>query len=61
MKTVAKVSLNERKMDGLIDSGCTGSYIYSRMVECYSLNVYDSNSTVSMPSVSLSVEITGYC
>lgn len=48
MKAIAKVSLNERETDGLIDSGCTGSYIHSRMVERYSLNVYDSNSTVSM-------------
>lgn len=48
-------------MDGLIHSDSTGNYIHPRVVEHYSLNVYNSNSSVSMASALLSVEITGYC
>lgn len=61
MKTVTKVSLNGREMDGLIDSDSTGSYIHPRVVEHYFLKVYHSNKTVSMASASSLVERTGYC
>lgn len=43
MKAAAKLYLNGKEMDVLIDSDSSGSYIHPSVTEHYSLKIYYSN------------------
>ena len=58
---VVTILLNGKEVDGLIDSGSSGSFIHPNIVSRHNLSVYSSQNAISMATTSLSAQTSGYC
>lgn len=47
--------------DGLVDSGCSESFVHPDLVKRHALKVQQSQRTVTMASTSLSTQTSGFC
>ncbi|KAK4314282.1 hypothetical protein Pmani_014433 [Petrolisthes manimaculis] len=60
-KAVVSILVNGTKIDGLIDSGSSESFIHPDLVKQLSLDVQQSQSAVTLASTSFSAKATGLC
>ena len=58
-KSTCKVFINNIKLNALIDSGSTNSFIYPRVVNSLSLSICPDESQVSMASAAFSRKVRG--
>lgn len=60
-KAVIKISINDKEVQALVDTGSCKNFISQGIVEDMSLSVFPGASKVTMATTTLTTEILGYC